>query len=59
MKLDCRKDAALLDDAARQLLQHPAAYYTGHCTGAEQFAVLKKTMGARLERISTGKILEL
>ena len=59
MKLDCRKDAAFLEYAARQLLQHPAAYYTGHCTGAEQFAVLKKTMGARLESISTGKILEL
>lgn len=59
MKVDPIKDSAFLEDAARQLLLYPTTYYTGHCTGTEQFAVLKQTMGARLESISTGKILEL
>ena len=48
-----------LTHAARELLSHPTVYYTGHCTGAEQFDLMKKVMGDRLEYISTGSRLEL
>jgi 7,8-dihydropterin-6-yl-methyl-4-(beta-D-ribofuranosyl)aminobenzene 5'-phosphate synthase len=45
--------------AAEQLLQQPAVYYTGHCTGQEQFAAMKKVMGSRLHSFCSGSILEL
>lgn len=53
------KDAEILTQLAETLLSHPTQYYTGHCTGKEQFAFLKKLMGERLQAISTGQILEL
>lgn len=34
-------------------------FYTGHCTGQEQFEVLKPILGHRLQAISTGTVLEL
>ena len=46
-----------LTQAARELLSHRTVYYTGHCTGAEQFDLMKKIMGDRLEYISTGSRL--
>lgn len=46
-----------LEDLAKQLLQYDTRYYTGHCTGAEQYEVLKKCMGARLEYLHTGSVL--
>lgn len=48
-----------LHTAARQLTACPAEYYTGHCTGSEQYAVLKKYLGDRLEYISTGTVLRI
>ena len=52
MKTDPRNP--MLADAAKALLAFPCRYYTGHCTGAEQFAVMKQVMGDRLQAISTG-----
>ena len=40
--------------AAEKLLSYPTVYYTGHCTGTEQFAVMKKRMADRLHALSTG-----
>lgn len=48
-----------LEDLANQLLQHPTKYYTGHCTGAEQYKILKKCMRAKLEYLHTGSVLYL
>jgi 7,8-dihydropterin-6-yl-methyl-4-(beta-D-ribofuranosyl)aminobenzene 5'-phosphate synthase len=48
-----------LESAAHSLLQHPTVYYTGHCTGAEQFDAMKKIMADRLQPLSTGTIIEL
>ena len=48
----------MLKTAAETLLTYPTTYYTGHCTGAEQYAVMKHVMGDRLNPISTGTILE-
>jgi 7,8-dihydropterin-6-yl-methyl-4-(beta-D-ribofuranosyl)aminobenzene 5'-phosphate synthase len=50
---------ALLDDAAKVLLQYPARYYTCHCTGTEQYAYLKTLMGDRLAYLSSGQTVEL
>ena len=54
MKLDPVADAHALTEAAELLLAHPTVYYTGHCTGQEQFDVLKPLMGDRLHGLNTG-----
>ena len=43
-----------LEAAAQKMLSYPTTYYTGHCTGAEQYAFLKQRMGDHLGEISTG-----
>ena len=48
---------AQLEQAAETLLRYPTVYYTGHCTGKEQFAFLKERMGERLHSISAGQQL--
>ena len=47
-------DSRILENAARELLQHPCVYFTGHCTGQMQFDVLKGIMGDRLNSLSSG-----
>ena len=47
----------LLENSAKQLLQYATKYYTGHCTGAEQYGILKKCMRAQLEYLHTGSVL--
>ena len=60
MKVDAQGEgAAFLENAARELLRYPTVYYTGHCTGAEQYAYMKTCMGERLQSISTGSVIEL
>lgn len=48
-----------LTEAARQLSQTPARYFTGHCTGQEQYAVLKEALSDRLHYLHTGTVIEL
>lgn len=48
-------DFPLLDDLAGELLSYPATYYTGHCTGIEQYARLKAVMKDRVSYLSTGQ----
>lgn len=59
MKLDPGTDADALSRAARGLLEYPTTYYTGHCTGLNQYAFLKEQMGHRLQALSTGTVIEL
>jgi 7,8-dihydropterin-6-yl-methyl-4-(beta-D-ribofuranosyl)aminobenzene 5'-phosphate synthase len=33
--------------------------YTGHCTGAESYYILKKTMGAYIQYLSTGSVVKI
>mgnify|MGYP003288599517 CR=1 FL=1 len=47
-----------LDAAARDLNKYSTRYFTGHCTGLEQFAYLKERM-ERLEYLSCGKTIIL
>ncbi len=59
MKLDPKKDAAVLDAAAENLLQYPTVYYTGHCTGEGPFTFLKQRMGDRLHAVHSGTLIEI
>ena len=52
-------DSPMVIGAARKLMEYPTVYYTGHCTGWEQFAAMKKIMADRLHYLSTGSVLEL
>lgn len=56
MKIQQRE---ILEEFARKLLEYPTIYYTGHCTGEAQFAVLKDRMGSRLHALSTGAQFEI
>ena len=55
MKLEPGDD---LDAAAKDLNNYSTRYFTGHCTGEEQFAYLKERM-ERLEYLSCGKTIEI
>lgn len=59
MKMDVRQEEEKLRSAADALLAFPAEYYTCHCTGLEQYAVLKERMGERLHYLSAGDVIEL
>lgn len=52
-------DSPMVLDAAKTLLKYPTTYYTGHCTGAEQFEAMKKIMADRLHNLSTGTVVEI
>ena len=43
-----------LRDAAAALIRTGTEYYTGHCTGDDQYELLKSVMGGKLKRISCG-----
>ena len=49
----------ILHRTAQHLLQGETVYYTGHCTGAKQLAVLQQVMGSRLRRIGTGTVITI
>lgn len=39
-----------------RMAAYDTRFYTGHCTGAEQFEVLKGILGERLQALSTGAV---
>lgn len=50
----------LVEAIARELAARPGTmYYSGHCTGAEAFAVLRETLGERLAAIHGGSVIEI
>ncbi len=53
------QDKAFLEGAAGTLLARDTVYYTGHCTGQAQFAIMKNIMGERLHSLSTGTVIVL
>lgn len=50
-----REGEERLGHIAELLLQYDTIYYTGHCTGAEAYRILKQNMGDRLRPLSTGE----
>ena len=58
MKVETQGEGAtFLENAARELMQYPTVYYTGHCTGQDQFAYMKAYMGDKLQTLSTGSVI--
>lgn len=53
------EDRAYLENAARQLMTYPTTYYTCHCTGLKQYAVLKEIMGEQLQYTASGDEIDL
>ena len=53
------EDVQVLKEKAAALLESPTVFYTGHCTGEMQYAVLKEEMGSRLHRIQAGVTMEV
>lgn len=47
-------DKDTLYDAAHNLMKYDTVYYTGHCTGSEQYAYMKQIMGETLHPITCG-----
>lgn len=52
-------DSEQLRRYGQALAESGTVFYTGHCTGTEQYAALKPILGDRLHAISTGTILDL
>ena len=52
-------DADRLRTIGKALFAENTVYYTGHCTGSRQYAVLKEIMGNRLESLSAGSSFEI
>ena len=52
------EEQVMIGDIAKELLQYKTVFYTCHCTGLEPYAMLKKSMGGRINYISTGNVLE-
>ena len=56
--LECEPEDRLLR-LAEYFLQGNTRYYIGHCTGDAAFGYLKSKLGDRIERISTGTMIEI
>ncbi len=59
MKKQTAADAAYLQQVANVLQRFPTRYYTGHCTGETAYQFLKPYLQNRLERLSSGMVLDL
>ncbi|MBO7253420.1 MAG: MBL fold metallo-hydrolase [Oscillospiraceae bacterium] len=57
MKMD--PESEQFQQLTGELLQFPVCYYTGHCTGTEQYHAMKTLMGDRLHYLSAGSVWEI
>ncbi len=48
------EEISVIEATARELATMDTAFYTGHCTGDEAFAIMKEIMGEKLHGIYTG-----
>lgn len=53
------KDMEFLEEVAKRLLETNAVFYTGHCTGRDQYAKLKDLMKDRIHELSTGLTIKI
>ncbi len=53
-----KEDLQMLQKMGRRLREYRSIFYTGHCTGEEAFALLRKEMGNQIQSIYTGWQME-
>jgi 7,8-dihydropterin-6-yl-methyl-4-(beta-D-ribofuranosyl)aminobenzene 5'-phosphate synthase len=53
------EDPTIIAAVARELKKTKAIFYTGHCTGFEAYRILKKQLGKRLQKLTTGAIIRI
>ena len=56
---DIPAESPEIERLARTLLQYRTVYFTGHCTGEDQYMRLKQYMGERLHTLRAGMVLEV
>ncbi len=54
-----RESDELIDGIADSLNDGVTMYYTCHCTGKNVYEIMKKTLGDKIEYISTGRVFSL
>ena len=52
------EDPMLLRQIGERLLRTNTLFFTGHCTGSKQFAIMKEVMGENLQSLSAGTVIE-
>ena len=57
--LNKQEKPEILKATAQALLATGTQYYTGHCTGSKQLAIMKQIMGEKLLSISAGTVVEI
>jgi len=57
--MDWAPEGEPLRQAAQTLRRYPTVYYTGHCTGQRQYAVMKEIMGEQLHYLCAGTVVVL
>ena len=53
------EDEEILLRMAEELKKYKTVFYTGHCTGTEPFAFLKKQLGAQIQYVHSGEEVRL
>lgn len=53
------KDREELQKASETLLSYNTVYYTGHCTGLDQYCYMKQFMGNRLHYLAAGQEINI
>lgn len=59
LDLNNAEDMEFLESVSDKLLDSGAIFYTGHCTGRDQYHKLKELMGEKLKELSTGTIIKI
>ena len=49
----------MLKTAANELLSYDTVYYTGHCTGLDQYCYMKQLMGDKVHYLAVGQMIEI
>ena len=52
-------ESSVRETAERLLSYGGCRYYTGHCTGALAYSLMKETMGERIELLAAGAVLDV
>lgn len=59
LDIESSEDMEFLKKVTEKLKENQTIYYTGHCTGYDQYKKIKEIMGHRVEYLATGKSIKL